>query len=228
MTEYKEIPLTKGKVTIVDADDYEWLSQRKWFCHSQGYAASRNPETKKIEFMHRVIMVPDEGMVVDHINRDGLDNRRINMRVCTQAENLRNSYNSFGKSQYKGVSFKPGRKKPWRARISLDGTTEILGDFSTEIEAAYAFDLRAKELQGEFAYLNNVYVEDFKPFVPRKTSSKYKGVNWCNSKKRWRAKISIDGKITHIGYFREEDDAGSAYLEKVKELEEYKLCQTTH
>lgn len=215
-----EIPLTKGRVAIVDDIDYDTLSQFSWQYHSGGYATTRHPISKKIEYMHRLIMSPEEGMDVDHINRDRLDNRRSNLRVCTRKENLLNARGQNGTSKYKGVSLKPGRKKPWRARISLDGKQVILGDFLTEEEAAFAYDLAAKEHHGEFAFLNEVVVNDFIPFKPRKQTSKRQGVSWCNTKKRWRASIKNNGKSTHLGYFKKVEDAINARVIAEQEIKE--------
>lgn len=215
----KEIPLTRGMVAIVDDEDYDLVSKHTWHCTEHGYAARRNPSTKKIEYLHRFIMRPPESKVIDHINHNKLDNRRSNLRICTVSENLKNTRPKRGTSKYKGVHFKKGRSKPWRARIHYDGVDEILGDFYTEEEAAYAYNLRAIEVHGEFAFLNDVHIKDFKQFAPRETSSKHRGVYWCKNKKRWRAKIRIDGKQMHIGYYREENDAANAYKTVKYELE---------
>lgn len=212
------IPLTRGEFAIIDEQDLELVTQYKWQCTIHGYASSAIPgQKKKKQYMHRLIMDADDGEFVDHINHNKLDNRRENLRICSRAENVRNSRSPEGKSQYKGVSFKPGRKKPWRSRIYVNGEQIILGDYLTEVEAAYAYDLAAKEHFGEFAYLNNVKVPDFEPFKPRKTTSNQRGVAWCNSKKRWRTTIKIDGKSHHLGYFREETDAIQARLKAEKE-----------
>ena len=206
----KEIPLTKGAVALVDDEDFEYLSQMNWYLHSGGYAAARHPQTKKLTYMHREILRPSENEQVDHINRNRLDNRRSNLRKCTRTENMRNVKGAGDTSEYKGVSYKKGRKKPWRARIHVSENQIILGDFSTEVEAAFAYDLAAKEHFGEFAYLNGVQVDGFIPFKPREQASNKQGVAWCNSKKRWRTTIAVNGKSTHLGYFREESDAIAA------------------
>lgn len=88
----KEIQLTQGKVTLVDDEDYEWLSQWKW-CAKDGrngnfyaFRASKNKST----YMHRLILDTPKGKVTDHINGNGLDNRRINLRICSYRENSHN------------------------------------------------------------------------------------------------------------------------------------------
>lgn len=111
--------------------------------------------------MHRAIIDAPNGMVVDHINGDSLDNRRSNLRLATSQENNRNAKKAAGKmrvmsSQYKGLSrVKDGlRSKKWRAMLAIDRKRIHLGHFNTEEEAARAYDAAAKEHFGEFARLN--------------------------------------------------------------------------
>ena len=102
--------------------------------------------------MHRLIMNPPKGMVVDHINGNGLDNRRCNLRICTQAENSRNSRkHADGRSRFIGVH--PHRDK-WDAVVTRQGKTHYAGSFDDEVEAAKARDRLALELHGQFARLN--------------------------------------------------------------------------
>ncbi|UCD51662.1 MAG: HNH endonuclease [Phycisphaerales bacterium] len=102
--------------------------------------------------MHRQIMKPPKGMVVDHINCNGLHNRRRNLRICTQLQNSQKTHRRRpGKSRYRGV-FPRGDK--WQAAIQHDSEQMYLGLFDTEIEAAKARDRKVLELAGEFAVLN--------------------------------------------------------------------------
>jgi len=102
--------------------------------------------------MHRMIMQPPEGMVVDHINGNGLDNRRCNLRICTQEQNARNNApKGNGASRFKGV-FPCGKK--WGAKVTHRKKTHRLGVFADEVEAAKARDRLALKLHGEFARLN--------------------------------------------------------------------------
>lgn len=145
----KEIKLTKGKVAIVDDEDFESLSQFKWHC-SVGYAMRREYPSRKILLMHRVILNPPEGKEPDHINGDRLDNRRCNLRISTRSENnLNKNVQKNSSSGFKGVSWKKGRSK-WRAYM---GGAHI-GHFNTKEEAAKAYDKKALEVFGEFAKLN--------------------------------------------------------------------------
>lgn len=154
----KEIKLTKGAVAIVDNEDYEKLKNYSWYLSDTGYASTTTWDkvSKKSihKKMHRMIIGAESGMDVDHINGNRLDNRKSNLRVCTRAENLKNSsIRSDNSSGYKGVSFfKPIKK--WRAYIGVNGKHIPLGYFDDPIEAAKAYNKAALELHGEFAKLN--------------------------------------------------------------------------
>jgi hypothetical protein len=149
------IPLTRGLYAIVDAEDYEWLSQYKWYAgaapHKKTFYARRTIPGGT-ELMHRMIMRAPKGMVIDHINGNGLDNRRCNLRICTQGENAQNRRVHWGHaSRFMGVS-RCGSK--WQAKIRHNGRQYYLGLYDDEVEAAKARDRKALELLGESAYLN--------------------------------------------------------------------------
>ena len=151
----KQIPLSQRKVALVDDEDYEWLRQRKWHCRN-GYATHSEWDGSsgkaRVVRMHREIMQPPEGMEVDHINHDKLDNRRENLRICTHAENQHNSrMQRNNTSGFRGVCHFRNR---WTARIKMGGIQRNLGYYGTPEAAARAYDEAAKELHGEFAALN--------------------------------------------------------------------------
>jgi hypothetical protein len=147
----KQIPLDDGFYAYVDAADYEWLS--KWSWHLHGLYAVRHEKGKRI-YLHRAIMQPPQGMVVDHKNRNKLDNTRENLLVCTQQENCHNRSKQNGAlSRFRGVSYNSSSRK-WVARITFEGKRLSLGYFVEEVEAARAYDRKAVELLGESAKLN--------------------------------------------------------------------------
>jgi hypothetical protein len=148
------IPLTKGKVAIVDAADYDWLSSFKWAANQKpgGIYACRHVKRKNI-FMHRMIMNAPVGKFVDHIDRNGLNNRRCNLRLCSFAENIRNAVGWGKTSRYKGVA-KRKKDKKWISSIRYNNKFHYLGYFENETDAAKAYDKMARKFFGEFAYLN--------------------------------------------------------------------------
>jgi hypothetical protein len=146
------IPLTHGCYAYVDAGDYEWLNQWHWRAYSTGYAARW--EEHKLIYMHRQIMKPPRGKIVDHINGNGYDNTRANMRNITPSQNMYNKGKHIGTaSMYKGVCYDK-RRRQWYSQIRFGKERFYLGYVDTELEAARAYDHMAVELFGEFAGLN--------------------------------------------------------------------------
>lgn len=152
----KRIPLSQGKFAIVDDEDFYALSKFKWCAVKMGnsfYASRNNPRGSKpnLVYMHRQIMDDPKGFDIDHRNRNGLDNRRSNLRVATRAQNGANSRLSIAnKSGVKGVDWMKSSEK-WRARIGIRGERRWLGLFDTIEEATLARQRAAKEAWGEFA-----------------------------------------------------------------------------
>lgn len=153
----KLIPLTKNQHAIVDDEDYAFLAQWKWCYQSapngRGYAVRR--EGKRSILMHRDLMKPPTGLTVDHINGNGLDCRKCNMRIATHAENMRNRQKqSEGfTSQYRGVYWEANKQR-WRACVWLNKKRFCAGYHQSEEAAAKARDAKAVELHREFANLN--------------------------------------------------------------------------
>ncbi len=107
-------------------------------------------------FMHRKIINVPKDLQTDHINNNGLDNRKINLRLCTNSQNSQNRRHYTNKSsKYKGVSWHKFKKK-WRAQIGLNKKRIHLGYFEAEKEAAKIYNKEAKELFGDFAYINSI------------------------------------------------------------------------
>jgi hypothetical protein len=158
----KKIKLTKGGDVLVDDEDFEELNKYKWYAFRGGktfYATrmERLPDKKwKMTRMHREIMGARDGVIIDHINANGLDNRKENLRFCTRKENNRNSSKQKNnKSGFKGVCWYK-RCSKWHARIMVDGKNIDLGLFSDVKEAAKAYNIAAMEHYGEFARLNDI------------------------------------------------------------------------
>lgn len=149
----REIPLTRGLTAIVDDTDYEWLSQCPWHAHRGGrhyFYACRFINGKQRVFMHRLLTNAPNGMEVDHINGDPLDNRRANLRLCTHGQNQMNSV-MRDQTHLKGAHPHHNR---WEASIRVNGRIVSLGTFDTEEEAGHAYDVAAREYFGEFAKVN--------------------------------------------------------------------------
>lgn len=164
-----EVPLSQGKIAIIDAADAEHVLQYKWHAwrkkpgHSW-YALHNFRDSsgkKRPILLHRYLLNPPDGIVIDHRNGDGLDCRRQNMRLAPGAGNQRNCAKKGKINPYKGVSYNAersdrtnARTKPWLAKICYDYRTINLGRYLTAEEAARAYDSAARELFGEFARLN--------------------------------------------------------------------------
>lgn len=156
----KQFLLTQGYFTILDDEDYDKFKDLNW------QIAKPNPNAYYAQtiivgipvLLHKLIMNADTLQYIDHINGNGLDNRKENLRFATASTNQANRrvHKKIGKhSIYKGVSFdKTAKNKPWIAMIMKNRKSYHLGRFFTEKEAACAYDKKSVELFGEYAYLN--------------------------------------------------------------------------
>lgn len=154
-----EIKMKHGYTAIVDAEDYPLLSRSIWHAksHEGGtlvYAATNiDPYGRKLYArMHRIILAAPPGAFVDHINGNGLDNRKENLRICTPAENTRNRRKHVGRSKFKGVHPRPNGR--WQAVICANARLRWLGTFDREEDAARAYDRAALDVYGDFSRLN--------------------------------------------------------------------------
>lgn len=159
-----QIELTQDKVALVDDSDFEHLNQFKWYAarnHYGGFIAQRRCDCwvgkqSHMIRMHRQITSCPQRLQTDHRNHNTLDNHRSNLRICTNAQNAmnKNGYKNHT-SIFKGVSWYKATKQ-WQAQIKFNQKNIYLGYFNLEIDAAKAYNQKAKELFGEFALLNKV------------------------------------------------------------------------
>lgn len=162
---------------MVDDADYEYLSRFRWhavpvyhkFPNGPQYAL-RGIKTSDGKchsvYMHRVILGAPSGLQTDHKNHDTLDNRKQNLRTCTASQNQANQQKTRGEAKFKGAYYHKKCKK-WVAQIQFHNKRLWVGVFDSEIEAAKAYDVKAKELFGGFARLN--LPEDSYQFINIKT-----------------------------------------------------------
>lgn len=154
------ITLSNGERTKVDFVDFFRFAVYKWTASSSGngtYATSRRggkPNSKLVK-LHREIMNAPVGLEVDHINGDPLDNRRSNLRLCSRQQNSQAKHRkcATATSRYRGVSWN-SNNQTWKAQIGHNSRRIHIGEFDDEIEAAKAYDAKARELFGEWASPN--------------------------------------------------------------------------
>lgn len=147
----------KGEQFCFDKEYFDLISQFTWHKDTQGYFGANHKDT--IIKLHRLIMGFPENILIDHINGDSSNNRRNNLRICTNQQNVMNKKKpSLGKTSiYKGVSWHR-RVKKWHAAICLNQKDIHLGYFNYEVDAAKAYNHAAVKYFGEFARLNEIAV----------------------------------------------------------------------
>jgi hypothetical protein len=159
---FRKIPLSQGKFAIVDPEDYPCLAKHKWHLAKSptgSYAVRwqrlKSKNARRRIWMHREIIHIPDNLVCDHINRNSLDNRKANLRPATVSQNLCNrpKTKSRTRSKHKGLEWDRTQRK-WKARIQLNNRKIYLGSFTSEIQAAIAYDHAAKKYHREFASLN--------------------------------------------------------------------------
>lgn len=164
----KIIYTRKGEEILVDDEDYERLNERTWYVNPDGYAArkAKHPNPAKrwyIQLMHRAVMGLElyDPRMVDHIHHNKLDNRKSELRLCTNKENVRNSRRPrTNSSGYKGVVYHAASGGMWAARITVDNKSKYLGIYRTPEEAYKVYCEAAKKYHGEFANLGDKSTSD--------------------------------------------------------------------
>jgi hypothetical protein len=157
----RKIPVGSSDYAIVDDVDYLELSRHTWTLleghNGKKYALHKHG--REILYMHRIVAGTPKGYETDHVNGDGLDNRRCNLRHATASENRANMgkparpEGAIHTSKFKGVTWDKSRGK-WQAKIQVNGTHKNLGRFLREEDAAHAYDSAAIAAWGEFASVN--------------------------------------------------------------------------
>jgi phage pi2 protein 07 len=152
----------KGKYTLVDDSDYKQLINYNWYMTSHGYVATdiKTKRTYRQKRLHRILLQPSKGKVIDHINGNPLDNQRSNLRICTTSQNIMNQRISRNNtSGFKGVS---KTKHRWIAEIYKNNKRHRIASFQDKHIAALAYDLWAIDLHGEYAKTNFTVVSHSK------------------------------------------------------------------
>lgn len=164
------IKLPSGELVLIDARDYDRIKKYFWYRWApkkggQKYAVAHvTPKSRFRTLMHRFIMDAKSGEYVAHINENRMDNRRANLRICTSPQSKWGRNKPKGKSEYLGVSSTKRRPGRWHVRISCNGVRHHVGYFKSEIEAAKAYDRKARELEGGVAKTNfplDMYSKEF-------------------------------------------------------------------
>lgn len=225
----KEIPLTKGKVAIVDDEDYERLSKYKWRASPSNatFYAMHNQLGFSV-IMHREITGALKGEDVHHVDDNGLNNQRCNLKRMTRSQHR--TEHPCGKSPtgntsaYRGVSWDTKVAK-WQSQIRKSRRSIHLGYFEREEVAAATYDEAAKYLFGNKARLNGIngfqshlrWIKDhqgkLKLDIKSKSTSGYWGVHWNTKEKVWRAKIQAGGRLIQLGRFQDKAEAAQIYNE---------------
>lgn len=191
----KQIPLTKGKFALVDDADYEWLSTFNWHVSNSGYAYRYLPRNgckmPRKRSMQEMLLPRVDGKFIDHINRDRLDNRRLNLRLVTRSENNRNRI-SMSNSGILGVCRNAGSSS-WVAQASFDGRNHYIGSFKTIEEAAKARTDFLEAVQAD----KNLLTQRLERKLRRGNSSGFSCVH-KNGHGCWVAIIQREGKRHYV------------------------------
>jgi 5'(3')-deoxyribonucleotidase len=205
--------------TIIDKDDVNKVKDIAWSVDNYGYAHTSGCHKR----MHQYIINYDTNIyVIDHINRNKLDNRKINLRLCTKLENNRNiEIQKNNSSGFVGVHY-DSNCRLWRARITVNYKSIYIGSYKTFDEAVKSRILAEIEYFGEYSPHADLLLElsnvELNPILKTPTNEVF-GISWSKEKQRWHAYILINKKRKHLGYFKDKYEAIKARL--LKEIETY-------
>jgi len=225
----KYIKLTQEKYAIVDDEDFDLVNQYKWHVIKRGnifYGEAYTPSIdgcRKHFSIHILIMGKKEGCEIDHINGNGLDNRRINLRFVNKSQNRQNEHYRKSKKYNlpQGVFYNHKQTiNPYYAMIGFHGTQIRLGAFNKVTDAARAYDFAAKIYYGSNAKLNYPHF-DYSYYLPqpikKQKSSCFIGVYYHKPRNRYGSCIRYHHQAKHIGYFKTEIAAAKAYDQFVRD-----------
>jgi hypothetical protein len=226
-----ELRNKKGEVvgeTIVDDEDYERLTKikkdkiRKWHLDKDSYVIGYI-DAKTVR-MHRYLINAQKGEIVDHIDRNPLNNSKSNLRIVTSQQNAQNrSKINNSSSIYKGVKYYNSKYKSF---IIFNGIQKTFGTFKSEIAAAYAYNKEVIKISEYFPLnkfdltieqLEEIYIRDKLKKNVAELQSKYEGVYWHINRKKWSIYVRICGKQEYFGLFKTEEEAYQRLLEVKKE-----------
>jgi len=223
--------LTQGEFALVDEEDFVRLRQHVWTLTRSkhlkyGYRQSweSGGVVNNVRLHREVLRLPVGGPHVDHINGNGLDNRKSNLRVATQKQNSRNQkLSAANTSGFKGVYWHPLSQR-WSAKIKVNGKVVSLGTHADPKDAAAAYNTAAKQYFGEFARLNPD-VGEAPPRTGRyaNNTSGFVGVSFDKINNRWRALLNVGGKMKSFGRFDTPEEAAAAVQEGRERLAKAKL-----
>lgn len=210
---------------IVSAKDYKKVNGWRWSKCSQGYVVRyhKRPDGKETKIrLHHIVLPPTGDKIIDHINRNKLDNRRENLRLATYSQNgMNRGVNVNSSTGFKGAIKESGK---YVSKITVDGRSIYIGTFNTPEDAAKAYNVMAEVHFGEYAHLNDIDHSDFNIEKSRvRNYGKYRGVCYHKRDKKWQASRSHKGIKYYIGQFDSEVEAARAYDEfLINELGIYK------
>ena len=221
----KKIQLTQNKYALVDYEDYEKINKYNWQVskNKRSYYATRKNKNKSRIIMHRILINCPENLQVDHINGNGLDNRKENLRICTTSQNAKNKrLNKNNTSGFKGVIWCKHHKK-WLARICVDRKLKFLGYFIKINDAKEAYIKASKQYHKEFSNCGIIKedkelqkeIDKIKLNTIKKvridSKSGIRCVYYHKRDKKWRVRITINKKLKVLGYFNTKEEAALSY-----------------